>query len=80
MIRLVSSFGSQAILKHILTIGDKLIALATGLSNDSKGIYSLVSDLGSLVARIIFHPIEEMSRSLFSQNLKYSKSNIIATR
>jgi hypothetical protein len=57
---------AQSGLKHILTQGDSLlIALFTSLS--SQGIYALASNYGSLLARMLFQPIEESSRGVFAR-------------
>ena len=59
---------AQSAFKHILTIGDTLlIATLTPLS--SQGAYALASNYGSLIARILFQPLEESSRSLFGRLL-----------
>jgi oligosaccharide translocation protein RFT1 len=51
-----------------LTQGDAfLIALFTSLS--SQGIYALASNYGSLLARMVFQPIEESSRGVFGRLL-----------
>ncbi|XJO76899.1 hypothetical protein BDV3_001647 [Batrachochytrium dendrobatidis] len=63
------TFFFQGVVKHLLTVGDRLVLVATGVGNASQGTYRLVSDLGSLVARIVFQPIEEASRAFFSKNL-----------
>ncbi|KAJ5782192.1 hypothetical protein N7457_003966 [Penicillium paradoxum] len=55
----------QSTVKHLLTQGDTMILAAlSGL--EDQGIYSLASNYGGLVARIIFQPLEESSRNLFS--------------
>lgn len=58
----------QLIVKHLLTQGDSMI-LAALSSLEDQGIYSLVSNYGGLVARILFQPIEESSRNMFSRQL-----------
>lgn len=68
VLNLASNLYAQSVLKHILTSGDALLITAlTSLS--SQGAYALASNYGSLVARIIFQPIEESSRSLFGRLL-----------
>ncbi|KAJ5121191.1 uncharacterized protein N7515_009152 [Penicillium bovifimosum] len=55
----------QSLVKHLLTQGDTMmLAALSGL--EDQGIYSLASNYGGLVARIIFQPLEESSRNLFS--------------
>lgn len=59
---------AQSTLKHILTSGDALL-IAALTSLPSQGAYALASNYGSLVARILFQPLEESSRSLFGRLL-----------
>ncbi|CAG8903055.1 unnamed protein product [Penicillium egyptiacum] len=55
----------QSLVKHMLTQGDiMMLAALSGL--EDQGIYSLASNYGGLIARIIFQPLEESSRNLFS--------------
>ncbi|KAH6580023.1 hypothetical protein BASA60_003027 [Batrachochytrium salamandrivorans] len=68
-LKIAASFFFQGIIKHLLTVGDRLILVASGVGNSGQGTYRLVSDLGSLVARIVFQPIEETSRAFFSKSL-----------
>lgn len=58
----------QLIVKHFLTQGDSMI-LATFSTLEDQGIYSLASNYGGLVARMVFQPIEESSRNLWAQQL-----------
>ncbi|MCJ1352698.1 MAG: Oligosaccharide translocation protein rft1 [Icmadophila ericetorum] len=67
-VSLAINLYAQSGLKHLLTQGDSLlIALFTSLS--SQGIYALASNYGSLIARMLFQPIEESSRGVFSRLL-----------
>lgn len=59
---------AQSTLKHILTTGDALL-IAALTSLPSQGAYALASNYGSLVARILFQPLEESSRSIFGRLL-----------
>jgi len=54
-----STFCSQTVLASILIEGEKMVLIAIGISTKIRGSYSLVSNLGSLVVRIIFLPLEE---------------------
>jgi oligosaccharide translocation protein RFT1 len=63
----------QLIVKHLLTQGDSMI-LAALSSLEDQGIYSLASNYGGLVARIVFQPIEESSRNLFARLLNTGAS------
>ncbi|KAJ5101468.1 hypothetical protein NUU61_003690 [Penicillium alfredii] len=62
---LAASVFFQSLVKHLLTQGDSMILAAlSGL--EDQGIYSLASNYGGLIARILFQPLEESSRNLFS--------------
>ncbi|CUM64127.1 uncharacterized protein PRCAT00001718001 [Priceomyces carsonii] len=66
----------QLVFKQLLTEGDKLV-IARLCSIEDQGVYSLVSNYGSMVARIAFLPIEETFRlSLTKLLLQRNKSNV----
>ncbi|PLB50508.1 Rft-1-domain-containing protein [Aspergillus steynii IBT 23096] len=74
---LVSLFAAiflQSVIKHLLTQGDSMM-LAAMASLQDQGIYSLASNYGGLIARIVFQPIEESSRAVFSSLLNGGKGN-----
>ena len=56
----------QAALKLVLTEGEKLAA-ARLTTLDEQGAYALASNYGSLVARMLFQPLEESVRLRLSQ-------------
>lgn len=62
---LLLDFGGMVLVKLALTEGEKvmLIRLFTG---DDRGVYALVSNLGSIVLRLLFAPTEEIAYSAFS--------------
>ncbi|CAG8304097.1 unnamed protein product [Penicillium salamii] len=65
VISLAANVFFQSLVKHLLTQGDTMmLAALSGL--EDQGIYSLASNYGGLIARIIFQPLEESSRNLFS--------------
>ncbi|OAX85196.1 hypothetical protein ACJ72_00425 [Emergomyces africanus] len=64
---------AQSVVKHILTQGDSM-ALAAFSTLEEQGLYALASNYGSLVARILFQPIEESSRNIFGKLLATSKT------
>ncbi|KAF2969540.1 hypothetical protein GQX73_g3959 [Xylaria multiplex] len=67
-LQLASSLMSQSLAKHILTQGDTF--LVSILSDPrSQGVYALANNYGSLLARLVFQPIEESSRNYFSKLL-----------
>ncbi|KAI0399561.1 Rft-1-domain-containing protein [Xylaria palmicola] len=67
-LQLASSMMSQSLVKHVLTQGDTF--LVSILSDPrSQGVYALANNYGSLLARLVFQPIEESSRNYFSKLL-----------
>ena len=77
---IAQKFVWQTILKYALTAADKFALVALNVSDYNKGAFRIVSDLGSLVARIVFAPLEEISRNYFSKALTKpgEKSTIVA--
>ncbi|TKY85997.1 hypothetical protein EX895_004822 [Sporisorium graminicola] len=65
---LCATMSQQGILKHCLTEADKF-AVARYATLEDQGGYALASNYGSLVARILFQPVEETSRIVFSSEL-----------
>jgi hypothetical protein len=55
-----------SLLKHFLTEGDRII-LSFSTNHYDQGIYAVTYNYGSLVARLLFQPIEESSRISFAQ-------------
>lgn len=67
-IRLAGSMMTQSLVKHLLTQGDTfLISLLA--SPVVQGSYALANNYGGLLARLLFQPIEESTRSYFSKLL-----------
>ncbi|KAL8858678.1 MAG: hypothetical protein Q9178_004766 [Gyalolechia marmorata] len=78
-LNLAFTIYAQSIFKHLLTTGDSfLIAAFTSL--ESQGAYTLAANYGGLVARTIFQPVEESSRSLFGRLLHHSVSSTTDAR
>ncbi|KAL4785835.1 Rft protein-domain-containing protein [Aspergillus varians] len=73
LMKLSANVHFQSVVKHLLTQGDSMI-LAAMASLQDQGIYSLASNYGGLLARILFQPIEESSRNIFS-SLLHSKGS-----
>jgi oligosaccharide translocation protein RFT1 len=59
--------------KHLLTEGDKLI-INSLCTVEEQGIYSLISNYGSLLARLVFAPIEESLRNFLTRLLSDNKT------
>ena len=75
MTRLALSFSSQSLMKLFLTEGEKVVLVSFSSNTDTQGIYGLVHNLGSLVARFLFLPLEQSSFSEFNTTMKTHKSN-----
>ncbi|KAF8966968.1 Rft protein-domain-containing protein [Flammula alnicola] len=58
----------QSLVKHFLTEGDKMILSWFSPLRDQGG-YAIAVNYGSLIARIVFQPIEETLRVFFSRIL-----------
>jgi oligosaccharide translocation protein RFT1 len=63
----------QQIFKNFLTIGDKFV-ITSLLSIETQGKYSFISNYGSLIARMLFFPIEDSTRITISPFFKNEKN------
>ncbi|KAF8473855.1 Rft protein-domain-containing protein [Kalaharituber pfeilii] len=68
LVGLAFSMWMQAAIKHVLTQGDSLLIAWLATTHD-QGVYALGSNYGSLIARMLFQPLEESSRNLFAKLL-----------
>ena len=69
------SFFKQSFLKKILTEGERYImTLFKVLTFSQQGIYDVINNLGSLVARCVFMPIEESYYTFFAHTLERGSS------
>ncbi|XP_015705789.1 protein RFT1 homolog isoform X4 [Coturnix japonica] len=69
------SFFKQSFLKQILTEGERYVMTFLNVINfGDQGVYDIVNNLGSLVARFIFLPIEESFYVFFAQVLERGKN------
>jgi oligosaccharide translocation protein RFT1 len=68
LISLAGAIYAQSVFKQILTQGDALI-LGFLASLEDQGAFALASNYGGLMARMLFQPIEESSRSAFGKLL-----------
>ncbi|KAF6100900.1 RFT1-like protein [Phyllostomus discolor] len=72
--KLTWSFFKQSFLKQILTEGERYVMTFLNVLNfGDQGIYDIVNNLGSLVARLIFQPIEESFYIFFAKVLEREK-------
>ncbi|CAI5729632.1 unnamed protein product [Peronospora destructor] len=66
LMTLLVPLSVQSGVKYLLAEGDKW--MLTGFASlQHMGVYGLVSNLGSLVPRIVFFPIEEATKTVFSK-------------
>ncbi|KAJ2415338.1 Oligosaccharide translocation protein rft1 [Coemansia sp. RSA 2530] len=56
----------QSLLKHFLTQGDNMV-MAKFATPAEMGTFAFISNYGSIPARIVFLPLEEASRAMFSK-------------
>lgn len=66
LLALALSLYIQSGFKYVLTQGDSIL-ITTMATLSEQGAYALASNYGGLVARMIFQPIEESSRTLFAR-------------
>ncbi|KAJ8408147.1 hypothetical protein AAFF_G00263750 [Aldrovandia affinis] len=84
--RLTWSFFKQSFLKQILTEGERYVMTFLNVLNfGDQGVYDIVNNLGSMVARFIFLPIEESFYVFFAKVLergrevRYQRQEEVAT-
>jgi len=65
VLKLCVMFCLQSIFKHLLTDGDRIVLSAIVGAYDS-GVYAMASAYGGMASRLIFQPLEENGRMLFS--------------
>jgi oligosaccharide translocation protein RFT1 len=74
-IKLVKAYYFQSIFKQLLTEGEKyLITIFNLLSFSESGIYDIINNLGSLIARFLYLPIEDASYIYFINTFKRGQS------
>ncbi|KAM5279974.1 man(5)GlcNAc(2)-PP-dolichol translocation protein RFT1 isoform 3-T3 [Ctenodactylus gundi] len=72
--KLTWSFFKQSFLKQILTEGERyMMTFFNVLNFGDQGVYDIVNNLGSLVARLVFQPIEESFYLFFAKVLEREK-------
>lgn len=68
----------SSLVKHGLTEADKIV-LTLSASNYNQGIYAVTNNYGSLVARMIFLPLEDASKLMFSKYVATLRSAFSST-
>ncbi|KJZ72437.1 hypothetical protein HIM_08106 [Hirsutella minnesotensis 3608] len=72
-VSLAASMMTQSVVKHLLTQGDTFLVSLLA-SPQVQGVYALANNYGGLIARLLFQPVEESSRTYFSRLLSSSPS------
>jgi oligosaccharide translocation protein RFT1 len=68
---LVKAYYTQSVFKQILTEGEKYVITALNLLSFSEaGVYDIINNLGSLIARFVFLPVEDASYYFFTNSFK----------
>ena len=67
LLRLSYDYGIQAAEKFVLGEGEKMV-LASMASGYNQGVFGLVSNLGSLVVRLVFFPLEQAAFLAFGMS------------
>lgn len=65
----------QMLFKIFLTEGDRIM-MGYLFKVNEQGMYAVISNYGSLIARLLFLPIEEMLRNSFTKNFTSKNPNI----
>uniref|UniRef100_A0A915L5E1 Protein RFT1 homolog n=1 Tax=Romanomermis culicivorax TaxID=13658 RepID=A0A915L5E1_ROMCU len=74
VVRLTVAFFRHSFVKQMLTEGERYVmTLFDVLNFADQGVYDVVTNLGSLVARIIFAPLEESGYVYFSVSFERGK-------
>lgn len=69
------SFFKQSFLKQILTEGERYVMTFLNVLNfGDQGVYDIINNLGSMVARFLFLPIEESFYIFFAKVLQRGRS------
>ncbi|KAI0648485.1 Rft-1-domain-containing protein [Trametes meyenii] len=74
LFKLSVAMTGQSVIKHFLTEGDKFLVSRLSPLADQGG-YAVAANYGSLIARIVFQPIEETARVFFSKTLSASTTD-----
>lgn len=68
----------QMIFKHLLTEGDHLV-VSYLFDVAEQGVYSVIENYGSIVARLLFQPIEELLRMTFTRIFSKKDADVSAS-
>jgi len=65
--RVALSMSAQTVFKLVLAEGEKMVMMIIGLHSNDQAVYAIVFNLGSLVARFVFQPVEESAFAIFGK-------------
>lgn len=74
-VNLASSMMIQGFVKHWLTQGDTVL-VAAFCSTAAQGVYAIANNWGSLLARMVLSPLEEIARNYFSNLLSDAPASV----
>ncbi|KAI5948936.1 RFT1 [Candida theae] len=66
VLSILKSLFIQSIFKQVLTEGDKLL-ISYLCTIEEQGIYAVIVNYGSIIARLLFQPLEESTRLLLAK-------------
>ena len=72
ILHMFQSFFLQMIFKQILTEGDTLL-ISYMCTIEEQGAYAVVSNYGSIIARLLFQPLEEATRLMLTKIMSQAK-------
>lgn len=76
IIKYLWTFEKQSFIKQILTEAERYLMTMFNLINfNDQGIYDIVSNIGSLIPRFLFHSLEESYFIFFSKEVRYQHNN-----
>ncbi|GBG25680.1 Protein RFT1-like [Hondaea fermentalgiana] len=67
LFQLAASMSLQQVWKLVLAEGEKMVMVTLATDASDQAVYALVFNLGSLVARFVFLPIEEAAFAVFGK-------------
>jgi oligosaccharide translocation protein RFT1 len=76
LVWLTFGFWFQSLVKLVLTEGEKYVVMF--FVTDDAGVFALVSNLGSMIVRLVFQPIEEIGAAEFKKLMGSEGENVEA--
>ncbi|KAI3405973.2 RFT1 [Candida oxycetoniae] len=73
-LQIFKSFFVQMIFKQLLTEGDRFL-ISYLCTIEEQGIYAIVTNYGSIIARLLFQPLEESTRLMLTKVINNGSSD-----